>query len=104
MISRLRARIRKRIDRPATVRDLIKASLPLWVSVVLGCGVGLVAVSHLGGLREHDQVCQRVDGREQLRGVFLSLYDRLDETFPSTPVVVDLRHDLDALYPALDPC
>lgn len=103
-IRRLRARVRDVLDREAKVRDLVKASLPLWASVVIGCGAGLAAISHLAEQREHDQQCQRVESRDQLRGVFGRLYDRLDLTFPDEPVLDDLRGDLDTLYPPLDPC
>lgn len=45
----------------------------------------------------------RIDSRDQLRGVFIALYSRLEVTFPEAPLIADLRADLDDQYPELDP-
>lgn len=58
-LARLRAKVNDLLDREAKVRDLVKASLPLWISVVLACGAGFLAITN-----QRAQSCRH--GREDI--------------------------------------
>lgn len=53
-LAALRAKIREALDRVATVRDLMKATLPLWASVVLACGAAVFGLWWQAQEREDD--------------------------------------------------
>lgn len=54
-----RAKVTEILEREAKVRDLVKASLPLWISVVLACGVGIGVLSAQAQQRTDDAADNR---------------------------------------------
>lgn len=91
-----RQKIRDILDREAKVRDLVKASLPLWISVVAGCFVGLLTLSAQSQQREDDldntrlSSCQlRNSAQEAGRLDNLAILNGLRDPFPDADLLID---------------
>lgn len=107
-------------DEKLTIRDRIsqwlngevkrKQTIGPYAFLALGVIAGFWFTARTSSSQSQSQVdasaktscLARVDSRDQLRGVFIALYSRLEVTFPEQPLIGDLQDDLDAQYPALD--
>lgn len=78
----------------------------LWAGGIYGAVV--YAHDQAENLRvvEEGRCVQRVESREQIRGVFLDVYDLIDELNPGSEFAAEARLRLDETYPllSLDDC
>ena len=85
----------------------IRGYTPRWITLTLMIFFTAANFNVLGTMEETRQQ-QRVEGRCSLRGVFIDLYDYIDQQPPNAgrdpnPAVKVLRIRLDDKYPALVP-
>ncbi len=88
-IRAFREKVREILDREAKVRDLVKATLPLWVSTVLGVVAAIGGFAWYLDQREADQFQACVRGRGDIAEFVHRLIDLNTEPDPDGVLVLE---------------
>jgi hypothetical protein len=94
---------------PADQPNTRGMNLLLVFGVIASCAGALVSTAHQDNAlaaqteeRAYDICVQRVDGRADIRSVFIDFYDFIEDLRGPSAEVTELREHLDELLPPLD--